>query len=320
MASRSNGPARLFAGVLLLLLPLVAVVVAWSIMLFMAEKSSYDVGMRLSPDVSMVVVGDSHSRHSLNPSLIPGLANFGCVGMSVEQSLYKLRDILSVNKDRDFIVMLDISPASLKRPVPPMPLDAFEGRYIFLNLLHWFDGERDVSTPFLLFRDRILFSRSHAFFRRNTKKRKGIFRNNCIGEFDAFENKAFVDTPDKAADACKAYADGLVDFKDDGSAEALYRIMIDEARGAGRRVVLYVAPWHPMLQGMAAGEMECFRRRISGLVGADDIFDFLDYAFDDPDSAFMDQNHLNKAGADIFSQDICPVLTKKGRMSDELQQ
>ena len=319
MASKYNGPVRLFTRVLLLLLPLLAVVVAWSVMLFMADKSSYDGGIRLSPDVRMVVLGDSHSRHSLNPSLIPGLANFGCVGMSVEQSLYKLRDILAINKDRDFIVILDISPASLKRPVPPMPLDAFEGRYVFLNLLHWFDSERDIAAPFLLFRDRILFSRSHAFFRRNTKKRKGIFRNNCIGEFDAFENKAFVDTPDKAMAACKSYADELKDFKDDGAAEALYRIMINEARAAGRRVVLYSAPWHPMLQRMAASELEYFRNRIAKLVNDDDRFDFLDYGFDDPDAVFMDQNHLNKAGADIFSQDICSVLTKKGKISDEQQ-
>lgn len=320
MASKINGPVRLFTRVLLLLLPLVAVVVAWSMLLFMAEKSSYDGGIRLSPDIRMVVLGDSHSRHSLNPSFIPGLANFGCVGMSVEQSLYKLRDILAMNKDRDFIVMLDISPASLKRPVPPMPLDAFEGRYVFLNLLHWYDSERDVAAPFLLFRDRILFSRSHAFFRRNTKKRKGIFRNNCIGEFDAFEYKAFSDTPDKAVAACKSYADELENFKDDGSSEALYRIMINEARTAGRRVVLYTAPWHPMLQKIASKEMAAFRQRISELVDADDRLDFLDYAFDDPDAVFMDQNHLNKAGADIFSQDICSVLTKKGKISDEQQQ
>ena len=87
MASKYNGPVRLFTRVLLLLLPLLAVVVAWSVMLFMADKSSYDGGIRLSPDVRMVVLGDSHSRHSLNPSLIPGLANFGCVGMSVAERM-----------------------------------------------------------------------------------------------------------------------------------------------------------------------------------------------------------------------------------------
>ena len=317
MAYESNSPWRLFVKVLLALLPLAAIIVVWSIMLFVGEKKSYESGIRLSQDVRIIVIGDSHSRHSLDPALIPGLANFGCVGMTVEQSLYKLRDILAANLDRDFTVMLDISPASLKRPVLPMPLDAFEGRYIFLNLLHWRDSERDVTTPFLLFRDRFLFARSHAFFRRNTKKRKGIFRNNCIGEFDAFECKAFVDIPKRAADACEQYAADLEGFKDDGSAEALYALMIKEARAAGKRVVLYVAPWHPMLQRRASDEMEAFRRRIANMVDAGDILDYLEYEFDDPDVAFMDQNHLNKMGAEIFSSGVCSDIAAKGGSPNE---
>ena len=297
-------------------IPLGIMLSVWCLFLFYQDFKSYVNGIRLSEDVDWVVVGDSQSRNSLNPQEIPHLVNFSSDGMSLDQLLYKVRDIIAYNRDRDFSIILNISPVRLRQPIHPMPMDCFEGRYVFLNMLHFFDSVRPLSAPLLLVRDRFLFPRSHAYFRRNTKKRKGVFLNNCIGDYYSHSQSLFLDSPCVVNNSSRKFAQRFSNYKEDGTSERLYKKIIGEIASNGRGVILYVAPWHSNLIDQVKKEIAEFREKFNQLKSGLMYFDCLEFHFEDENSFFYNENHLNSKGAKVISRAFKEVLenqkNKKG--------
>lgn len=278
-----------------------AVLGAWSAFVFFGEKALYEKGMRLPAGTRYVVLGDSESAYAFDPAETPGLVNLSAQGMSAEQYCYKFRDLVRLNPEaiRGVTVYLAVSPLRYFAAVGPMSEKAFEGRYVFLNILHAFDSLRPLAAPALLWRDRELVERTHVLTRRWRKKSKPVL-NEAVGGYTHWEICGFRDDPARAAEKCAKYA---AEINRSGAAtrgapaEAVFGELLAHAAAHGVRVVVFTPPYHAQVRDALEPELlAAFRARVKELAarhGAGRL-DLLAFPLEDAD--FLDGTHVNAKG------------------------
>ena len=292
----------------------VAAVVAWA---FLAMRSAYMRNIRLPPGTRFVVMGDSEPVCALDPGVVTGLVNQACVGMPLDQTLYKVRDLLATAGDADFTFVLAISPRRLVAGFKPLAATDYEGHYAILNYLHMFDSRRALADPVRLFRDRVIPSAFHEAtgfrFKKRRRKRKDTNQNVAWGGFTAFPGAHYVDEPEKARLETEHYSttflrDAAVD-PDFQNGVALAGEIIDMVQASGRRVVLVTHPWHRSLLGSIPPDvLESFRRSMRRLAESRGVEWIDDLEMDMPDALFLDKNHLNADGARPYSEKFAKRL------------
>ena len=301
--------ARFTAKILLFFLPLAIALGGWSGYVYWGERQLYRRGMALPPGTRFVVIGDSEAAYAFDPAECGGLVNLSAQGMSMDQCLYKFRDLISINGAAltNVTVVLAVSPARFAAPLYAMRVNAFEGRYVFLNVEHMRDSVRELDAPFLLWRDRELVARTHVLTRswRRTKKRKPP-KSECVGGHVKWNRCGLLEDRSRAEEKCRRYADAISEtFAKGGGADA--ERVLGELLGLARRkgvcVVLATTPYHEKVRealpqhvkdGFASG-----MRRLSYAWNVR----WLDwFAMELPDEAFLDGTHVNAKGGTILGK------------------
>ena len=274
-----------------------------------AERWIYRARIRISDEVRYVVIGDSQSACAMDPSVFPSMSNQAAEGLSLDQVLYKIRDLLDVNMDRDFTIVFDLSPSRLAAKLPPLTTADYASHHALLNYLHAFDSRRQLGEPVRLFRDRIvrdgikLIARElHGGGHVKSRKRKPT----PWGGFLREEGSRYLDAPDDAASSTAAYARSIATTCSEDDAfirnVPLLNEIVRTVQSRGKRISLVTTPWHrTLLEKLPPKQIARFRRTMDDFAHKYGVVWIDGLSWDAPDSAFLDQNHLNADGAREFS-------------------
>lgn len=305
-----GGMKRFVSMLLRFLIPCASLLGLLGVAAFFTERNCYLDRIRLPPGVKFVAVGDSQPGCNIDPSAWPEVANQACTALSMEQALYKVRDLVRVNASNDFTVILDVSPLRLSKPLMPLVVADYESRYSILNYMNVVDSRRRLGDPIKLFRDRVAKNAFHIATGRKfhkKKRRADVSPRTAWGGFDACQKALYVEDPVKAESDTRDYASMIVDIYGDADAEErnlpILSEIVETVKAAGKRIVLTTTPWHKSLAAQVPVEVPTrFRKTMSKFAAAHDVvwLDFLNLDLEDGD--FVNQNHLNEVGAVKFTR------------------
>ena len=299
------------------LLPYVAVlagVAAWALC---SEIKLYRSNIRIAPDVKYVVVGDSQSAMAVDPEYFPHLANHSIAGLSLDQALYKVRDLLEVNADRDFTIILDVMPRRMLRGGWPLATADFESRYAILNFIHFFSPRRKIGEPVKLIRDRIVKDAFNSLTQRKfTKKRKKLPKKSW-GGFSPRSEQRWISNPAEATqEASKFVSESLAETASaSGLAEKNFCIIeeiIETVASKGKRIIMVTTPWHGvLLEKLSKDLISPFRTRMQTLAERHGIrwIDTIEWHISD--EGWLDHNHLNASGAVEYTTSLRRLMLKE---------
>ena len=285
------------------ILPYATVLVVIAVWALCSEIKLYRSNIRIAPDVNYVVVGDSQSEMAVNPECFPHLANHSIAGLSFDQALYKIRDLLEVNADRDFTIILDVSPRRVLRNGWPLTTADFESRYAILNFIHFFNSRRKLDEPIKLIRDRIVKDAFNSLTRRKfTKKHKKIQKKSW-GGFQPRNGQRWISHPvETAQEASQSISETLAEAGKDDSIAASNFSIIDEiittVSANGKKIILVTTPWHGVLvEKLSAKLIPSFRSKMQVLADRHGIkwIDTIEWPISD--DGWLNPNHLNASGA-----------------------
>lgn len=299
------------------LLPYCAALLAVATWALFTETRFYYSHIRVSEDIRYVVVGDSQCEKAIDPACFPRLANHSLAGLSLDQSLYKVRDLLSVNADRDFTIILDVSPRRMLRCGQPLVTSDFESRYALLNFMHIFGSRRKIGEPVKLFRDRIV----KLAFRHQTQGRFGKKRKrppkNFWGGFQPRSEKRLLTNPDGTAEEARDYiSEALMEAASSTGAVAHNMAILDEiittVKANGKEIILLTTPWHgSLVDGLSQKLITPFLSKMQKLADRHCIKWLNTIEWNTPDDGWLDQNHLNASGAILYTTYLHERISKK---------
>ena len=289
------------------LLPYGAVLLAVVTWALFTEIRLYYSKIRVPADIRYIVVGDSQSEMAIDPDYFPGLANHSIAALSLDQSLYKIRDLLSTNADRDFTIILDVSPRRMLRGGQPLTTSDFESRYAVLNFIHFFSSRRKIGEPIKLLRDRIVkFAFGHLMHRESTKKRKKPSKNPW-GAFQARSEKRWLSNPDETANEVRHYiSEALMEAASSKEIVAHNMSILDEiittVKANGKEIILLTTPWHgSLLDGLSQKLITPFLANMQMLADRHCIKWLNTIEWNTPDDGWLNSNHLNASGAVLYT-------------------
>ena len=283
-----------------------AAIVPWAILV---TRWDYRRHIRLSENVRFVAVGDSEPELSMDPEELPGMVNQAVTACPLDCLLYKVQDLVAVNHDRRFTLIINISPRRLADKIKPLEPEDFASRYAPLYFLHIGDPYCKMGSPFLLFRDRVLSEAFHAMTGNKLRKKsknpnKRITR--VWGGFQRFADALFLSNPESAEKQTNEYLDTLEDVMSANPNFSANLPILDKIlstiAASGNKAVLTCSPWHHSLTEKIPGErLRKYRDVMSELAKVHGVEWFDDLELDLPDSCFFNQNHLNQEGARTYT-------------------
>ena len=276
-------------------------------------RATYLRKIALPEDVRFVVIGDSEPACAIDPAAFTGMVNQASAALTLDQALYKARDLLDVSAGRDFAFVLAVSPRRMSMELAPMASGDYETRYAMLNYLHATDGRRAIGEPVRIFRDRVVPDAFHQLtgyrFKKNSRKRGGMNMEVPWGGFTPCPGAHYLDDPAKAEAETADYFEKLsAAYSGDPEflrGAGLVGEIVDLVRASGRRVVLLTTPWHRSLRERippeTLGRFRQSMRRLAERHGTEWIDDL---ELELSDECFLNQNHLNAMGARVYSEDL----------------
>ena len=301
------------------ILPCVAFCLAITLSAFFAYRCLYLSKIKIPEGVKYVVVGDSQAACAVSPKTFPALMNVAAPGLSLLQAYYKITDILKVNDNRDFTIVLDMSPSRLDMPLKPLSLEDFSSRYAFLNLLHCFDPyDKGVNKPFLMVRAKIIRDGLKLVFREwfPSRKRKAKSDKTPWGGFLPMDEAMYVTDPEAAASMVDEYAQSIMlqhSFKT-GSQENLKLLsrIVETVQASQKEIIIVTTPWHKSLVKVLPKDyLADFLKQMSEFSVNSGVVWHNDLEFICDDNCYADQNHLNRTGAEIYTRSLFGRITKE---------
>ena len=289
-------------------------VVTWALFI---EIRLYYSKIRVSADIRYIVVGDSQSEMAIAPAYFPCLANHSIAGLSLDQSLYKIRDLLSTNADRDFTIILDVSPRRMLHGDQPLAASDFESRYALLNFIHFFSSRRKIGEPIIILRDRIVKSAfNHLTHRKFTKKRNKLSKNPW-GGFQARSEKRWLSNPEETANEARQYiSESLKEAASSTETVAHNMAILEEiittVKANGKEIILLTTPWHgSLLDGLSQKLITPFSANMQMLADQHGLKWLNTIEWHTPDEGWLNQNHLNASGAILYTTDLREQIVKE---------
>ena len=304
---------------LFLLLP-VLVGLGWTIFVVVMDARSYMRALAAPEGTTVAVCGDSQTKDALDPALFPGLFNFSTAATTCDQDLLRLSDLLSRNRGRLRHVLLDVSPLkvgySTEKPVSELNSSRV---HALLYFYHLFEKRRELGSVGALWRD-VVCTRKYNEFRKAILRGKP-WRSSMAGAFDPEKEQGFLNPKFRA----RALEDVLekaerVNRRPPVDLEApLFGALAESAglvRAAGAVPVFTTMPLSRQLRSaIEPDRLAAFTAAVRDLATRLDV-DYLDYlSYDLPDSCWHDGNHLNRAGAEMFTRrfaaDFAPCARRR---------
>ena len=291
-----------------------AVIAVWALY---SEIKLYRSNIRIAPDVRYVVVGDSQSEMAVDPEYFPHLANHSIAALSLDQSLYKIRDLLSTNADRDFTIILDVSPKRMVHGDQPLTASDFESRYALLNFIHFFSPRRKIGEPIKILRDRIVKSAfKHLTHKKFTKKRNKLSKNPW-GGFQPRNEKRWLSNPEETANEARQYiSESLTEAASSTEIVAHNMAILDEiittVKANGKEIILLTTPWHgSLLDGLSQKLITPFSANMQMLADQHGLKWLNTIEWHTPDDGWLNQNHLNANGAILYTTYLREQISKE---------
>lgn len=296
-----------------------AVAAAWTTFVVAMDRRSYVRALPLAEGETMVVCGDSQTKDALDPARIPGLRNFSTAATTCDQDAMRLADVLEANPGRIRCVLIDVSPlkigSSLARPVSELNASRVHS---LLHFYHFRDNRRPFGSVLALWRD-VVFTRKFNEFRKAILRRRP-WKSSLVGGFDPAPQKGFLDKKTAAlayADV-KSKADRVNGCPPATPGLLLFRVLEEQVarvRASGAEPVITTMPLSgPLREAIDPARRAAFTREVQALARRLGVT-YLDYlAFDLPLACWHDCNHLNRTGAerfsDRFARDMRKILRK----------
>ena len=292
--------------VLFLALPFVLGAV-WTVFVVVADYRSYTNALVAPPGTTVAVCGDSQTKDALDPDLVPGLFNFSTAATTCDQDFLRLADLLAANRGRFKYVLLDVSPLkigySTEKPVSSLHAARV---HALLHFYHLTANRRDIGSLGALWRD-VVCTRKFNEFRKSILRRRP-WRSSMAGAFDPDTEKGFLNPKYRA----KALADvkekaARVNNRPPASpAIPLFGLLAESVglvRAAGATPVVTTMPLSPPLRGeMDPARLAAFRAAVQTAAKRLGVA-WMDYlGLDLADGLWHDGNHLNRVGAEVFSE------------------
>lgn len=283
------------------------IAVVWTTFVVAMDRWSYMRALPLAEGETVVVCGDSQTKDALDPARIPGLRNFSTAATTCDQDAMRLADVLAANPGKVRRVLLDVSPLKIGYDIsrPVSELNAARVHSL-IHCYHFRENRRPFGSVLALWRD-VVFTRKFNEFRKSILRGKP-WVSSLVGGFDPstgvgfvsrkFRKMAWADVDEKAA---------RVNGRPPVTAELpLFGILeeqVAQVRAVGAEPVITTMPLAaPLREAIDPKRRAAFTREVLALADRLGVT-YLDYLeLDLPLECWHDGNHLNRAGAEVFSE------------------
>ena len=283
------------------------IAVVWTTFVVVMDRCSYVRALPLAEGETVVVCGDSQTKDALDPARIPGLRNFSTAATTCDQDAMRLADVLAANPGKVRRVLLDVSPlkigSDISRPVSELHAARV---HALIHVYHFRDNRRPLGSVLALWRD-VILTRKFNEFRKSILRGKR-WQSSLVGGFDPSKKKGFLKkkTVALAEKDMKEKAARVNDRPPVTSELPLFGILEEQvalARAAGAEPVITTMPLSPPLrEAIDPARRAAFTREVRALADRLGVT-YLDYLeLDLPLECWHDGNHLNRAGAEVFSE------------------
>ncbi len=312
MAGKSGFFLRLAAagGITLLLFCALQWIYATRVVPKMNVSKSESQFQAMGLHAEILICGDSHAAYDLNPAQVPGSFNYALPSETIEQTFYKLRRALPEMPDLKLIIM-------------PLDLHTFSNyrQRQFADIWYWSD--------FITVRELAAITGKSAAalwifkvfpFIGNGEEFKGMASGGGTEVIKGWQKHSenFAMDTEKPLSGRKRAGIHFPNYPqaiDSTMLEFLSRILA-LTRERHVPVLLLKFPVTPQyLQAVDAKRIDraAYYRKVEGIAAAAGGATIWDYqGFIAQDSLFNDPDHLNSAGAGVFSAEIAGRLGKSG--------
>jgi len=276
-----------------------------------AEVKAYHEELKAPAGSSVLLCNDSQLGNSVNPSICPEFFNFCAHGRTLDQSYLVMKDAL----DRDVgkrirTVVFDVSPAAPWGLDDPLDKMGFPAKYWLIHYLHRRENIRDLRGGLVVARDNLVGRRLRLFWR--AVRGVAVFKSSLIGSYTFFDQCDKRDAPARfkgLLEAKVAQCEGMGNLTvySPFCIKVLDKVVAC-ARTHGVRLVLVTSPWHPdLLRACGRKKLSAFASVMRSFAERErcDYVDLLSLPLDE--SCWLDANHLNAAGAKVFT----PLLKER---------
>ena len=295
----------------------IAIGTIWTAFVITIDRRSYISALHVPDGCDIVVCSDSQAQSALDPAFMPRLYNFSAAASHPDQNLLRLKDLLAHNAGRVRTVLIDVTPLHVGFDERNAPLsEAGSARvHALLHLYHWKDVKRPWGDVLMLFRDVMLDRKFNEL--RKALRRKHKYRSSLAGGFYAVNAAAFADSPEKAAKDVSRKAQSINARPVMKESDRIVEIILESAdavRRAGAEPVLVTTPFSsPLRAALDSAKCAAFTNVVASLAAAHKIT-YLNHLADDiPPECWRDANHLNMAGAQVFTKRLANELSNRKR-------
>ena len=283
------------------------IAVVWTAFVVVMDRCSYVRALPLAEGETIVVCGDSQTKDALDPAIIPGLRNFSTAATTCDQDAMRLADVLAANPGKVRRVLLDVSPLKIGYDISRPVSDLNAARvHALIHVYHFRENRRPFGSVLALWRD-VIFTRKFNEFRKSILRGKR-WQSSLAGGFDPSTQKGFLKKK-TAALARKDMEDKMarVNGRPLVTSELpLFGILeeqVAQVRAAGAEPVITTMPLAaPLREAIDPMRLAAFTREVQALARRLGVV-YLDYLeLDLPLEYWHNGNHLNRAGAEVFSE------------------
>lgn len=280
-----------------------------------AELKAYREEL-MAPDAAQIVVcNDSQTGAAIDPEQDPAFFNFSAHGRALDQAYLTLIDILDRNgTERLKTVVFDVSPASaVGNFTGPLDQMGYSGKYWLVHYLHRRESTRNFSGGLVVARDNLVGRRLRLFWRKVRGKKD--FTSSLKGEF------VTTDIVDKTG--CPTRYWGLLQAKARSASEAgdltmsspFAALVLDKVvalcRERNVRLVLMTTPWNADLREACGDDRLARFSKVVAEFAVSRGCAYLDFLrLELAEDEWGDGNHLNQAGARVFTRRLKAALEK----------
>ena len=281
-----------------------------------AEVRAYRRELVAPAQASALVCGDSQAGGDIDPEACPKFFNFSAHGRSLDQSYLAALDALDRNAGGGIkTVVFDVTPSAAASSMScGMGEMGYAGKYWLLHYLHPRESLRDLGGGLVVARDNLVGRRLRHFWRAVRGKVK--FESSLKGGFvttDIIDKRQCPERYWKLLNGKAAEAKGHAAMGPEPPyASKVLDKVVALAHARGVEPVFITTPWNGDLRmACGAGELDAFTRTMSDFAKSRGCvyIDFLRAEL--ADDLWGDGNHLNHAGAKVFTKMLAGELERR---------